>query len=114
MTNLKAVLSKLAEGSVVIESISKQELIIDTQIGNLRVSYIIKSSSFAHLPFQAILTIDKQKTVLYTWGCTSNEDNKELVGWFDLRYNELEEKRRKQRISLEKSFKQWLQEGYKA
>jgi len=111
MKNLKEVLNKLEEG-IVIDSISEKELIIETIIGNLRVSYDIQSSSFTSIPFKAILRIvkDKQNIVLYTWGCSSNDENKELLEWFNFFYNEIDNIKREKRRTIEESFKQWLKE----
>ena len=82
MDILKEVLDRLDTFNVVAMGLeNKESLHFDN---GMKVSYRIKTLSVNQhdMTFQAVLRVSLDDGFPFTWGCTSEEDNRLMVTWF--------------------------------
>lgn len=83
MENVRELLEQLNKFSVIDASKYDKEVLLENDI---KVTYRIKGNSrYKDLTFQAVLYITLGNSEPITWGCMEEEENHEIVKWFELK-----------------------------
>lgn len=94
MENVRELLNNLNKFSVIDASKHDKEVLLENDI---KVTYRIKGNSRdKDLTFQAVLYITLGKSEPITWGCIDEEENHEVVKWFELKDASLYKKKQAQ------------------
>jgi len=95
MKNVRQFLDQLNKFSVIDASKYDKEVLLENDI---KVTYRIKGNSrYKDLTFQAVLYITLGNSEPITWGCIEEEENHEVVKWFELKEASLYKKKQAQR-----------------
>lgn len=95
MENVRELLNQLNKFSVIDASKYDKEVLLENDI---KVTYRIKGNSrYKDLTFQAVLYITLGNSEPMTWGCIDEEENHEVVKWFELKESSLYKKKQAQR-----------------
>ena len=94
MEKLNTLLKRL-DGFKVIEA-TEDKIKLETQLGVLEVAYRVdviynhssKAKLFKEFPIQVCLTISKNGKVLHSWGSMNNEQNVQIIHFFQEKYDE--------------------------
>lgn len=100
MENVRELLNQLNKFSVIDASKYDKEVLLENDI---KVTYRIKGNITEYIrrhnrsTFQAVLYITLGNSEPITWGCIDEEENHEVVKWFELKESSLYKKKQAQR-----------------
>tara|TARA_R110001592_G_scaffold214127_1_gene467028 strand:+ start:2788 stop:3114 length:327 start_codon:yes stop_codon:yes gene_type:complete len=95
MEDVRELLDQLNKFSVIDASKYDKEVLLENDI---KATYRIKGNSrYKDLTFQAVLYITLGNSEPITWGCINEEENHEVVKWFELKEASLYKKKQAQR-----------------
>ena len=93
--SVRELLDELNRYSVVDANAIDRKVLLESDI---EVTYHIKSNMHdKEMVFQAVLGISYKISEPIIWGCTTNEDNYQVVKWFGLKDSAMFEKKARQR-----------------
>jgi len=94
MENVRELLDQLNKFSVIDASKYDKEVLLENDI---KVTYRIKGNSrYKNFTFQAVLYITLGNSEPITWGCIEEEENHEVVKWFELKESSMYKKKQAQ------------------
>jgi len=94
MKNVRELLNQLNKFSVIDASKYDKEVLLENDI---KVTYRIKGNSrYKNFTFQAVLYITLGNSEPITWGCIEEEENHEVVKWFELKESSIYKKKQAQ------------------
>ena len=94
MKNVRELLNQLNKFSVIDASKYDKEVLLENDI---KVTYRIKGNSrYKNFTFQAVLYITLGNSEPITWGCIEEEENHEVVKWFELKESSMYKKKQAQ------------------
>tara|TARA_R100001440_G_scaffold25946_1_gene42213 strand:+ start:1090 stop:1425 length:336 start_codon:yes stop_codon:yes gene_type:complete len=81
MENVRELLNELNRYSVVDANAINRKVLLQN---DMEVTYHVRNNLHnKDMVFQAVLVISYKNSEPITWGCTTNEDNYEVVRWFE-------------------------------
>jgi len=94
MEKLNTLLKRLDDFKVI--EATEDKIKLETPLGVLEVAYKVdviynhssKAKLFKEFPIQVVLMISKNKNVLHNWGAMSNEQNIQIIDFFQRKYND--------------------------
>ena len=93
--SVRELLNELNRYSVVDANAIDRKVLLEN---DMEVTYHIKNNIHnKDMVFQAVLVISYKNSEPITWGCTTNEDNYEVVRWFELKDSAILKKKTRQR-----------------
>lgn len=94
MENVRELLNQLNKFSVIDASKYDKEVLLENDI---KVTYRIKGNSrYKNFTFQAVLYITLGNSEPITWGCIEEQENHEVVKWFELKESSMYKKKQAQ------------------
>ncbi len=94
MENVRELLDQLNKFSVIDASKYDKEVLLENDI---KVTYRIKGNSrYKNFTFQAVLYITLGNSEPITWGCIEEQENHEVVKWFELKESSMYKKKQAQ------------------
>tara|TARA_R100000734_G_C3206562_1_gene23373 strand:- start:120 stop:458 length:339 start_codon:yes stop_codon:yes gene_type:complete len=93
--SVRELLNELNRYSVIDANAIDRKVLLEN---DMEVTYHVKNNMHnKEMVFQAVLVISYKNSEPITWGCTTNEDNYQVVKWFGLKEFAILEKKAKQR-----------------
>lgn len=93
--SVRELLNELNRYSVVDANAIDRKVLLKNDI---EVTYHVKNNMHnKEMVFQAVLVISYKNSEPITWGCTTNEDNYQVVRWFELKDSSMLKKKTRER-----------------
>jgi len=93
--SVRELLNELNRYSVVDANAIDRKVLLEN---DMEVTYHVKNNMHnKEMVFQAVLFISYKNSEPIRWGCTTNEDNYQVVRWFQLKDSAMFEKKTRQR-----------------